>query len=138
MGKGITNILIQLFKEEHMQKAIHIESSANNIVRVLSIAGSEIIEANPLGLPYFIIEDYTEKPELDNPSLDISYPMYNKTDKKFFWVTVNYEVTPEQYLVEVQNLTNELAIIKASNTNLQEVVDVLLLESLSKTESEVI
>lgn len=121
-----------------MQKAIHIESSANNIVRVLSIAGSEIIEANPLGLPYFIIEDYTEKPELDNPSLDISYPMYNKTDKKFFWVTVNYEVTPEQYLVEVQNLTNELAIIKASNTNLQEVVDVLLLESLSKTESEVI
>lgn len=53
-------------KGDNMQKAIHIESSVKDIVRVLSIMNPEDIENSPTNREYILIEDYTEPPELDN------------------------------------------------------------------------
>ncbi|WMJ78515.1 MULTISPECIES: hypothetical protein [unclassified Sedimentibacter] len=94
-----------------MQKAINIECSNKNVVRILSIAEPEIIENNPTGLEYFIIEDYVEPFVLDNP-LAINYPMYDKVNKTFKWAQIQYQNTATEELLEIENL-------KIENTNLK-------------------
>lgn len=55
-----------------MQKAIHIEHTGRRYERVLSIAEPFLIECNPTGTEYFLIEDFTEPPAVENPALDIN------------------------------------------------------------------
>jgi hypothetical protein len=89
-----------------MNKAINIENSSNDVVRVLSIAEPEIIENNPTGLEYILIEDFTEPPELDNP-MSINYPMYDKVNQQFKWVQVQYQNTMTEELLQIENLKVE-------------------------------
>lgn len=122
-----------------MQKAIHIDDTGNKIERVLSIADPIVMEANPTGLPYVLIEDYENPPEVKDPALDINYPMYDTEAKKFFWITVNYTLTATDHTFEMQNLRKEIEVLQQEKNDLQEVVDVLLLKSLmSDEESEVV
>ncbi len=65
-----------------MQRAINIDNTGKTVERVLSIADPAIIESNPTGIEYILIEDYVDPPEVIDPSLDINYPMYNKDTKK--------------------------------------------------------
>lgn len=112
-----------------MNKAINIESSSKEIVRVLSIADESAVENSPNGLTYILIENYVEPPVLTN-SLDINYPMYNKTTGKFYWVTVCFQNTATESMVEVESLKQVVAMLQAEKNSLQETVDNLLLESL--------
>nr|WP_312578325.1 hypothetical protein [Sedimentibacter sp.] len=85
-----------------MIKAINIEVSSNNVVRVLSIADKTIIENNPTGLEYILIEDYTEPPELDN-TLSINYPMYDKVNQTFKWIQIQYQNTATEEMSQIEN-----------------------------------
>lgn len=89
-----------------MQKAINIENSSKNVVRVLSIAEPSIIENNPTGLEYILIEDFVEPPELQN-HLSINYPMYDKVNQQFKWVQVQYQNTMTEELLQIENLKVE-------------------------------
>lgn len=44
----------------NMEKAIYYEKAGSQVERVLSIADPSIIEHNPTGLEYILIDDYTE------------------------------------------------------------------------------
>lgn len=88
-----------------MQKAINIEITDKNISRVLSIADPSIIENNPTDLEYILIDDYENPPVVEDLELDINYPMYNKELKKFYWITINYQTTANQQLIELENLS---------------------------------
>ena len=112
-----------------MNKAINIENSTKEVVRVLSIADESAVENSPNGLVYIGIDNYVEPPTLTNP-LDINYPMYNKTTGEFYWKTVNYQYTATEGLIEVENLKQVVATLQAEKNSLQETVDTLLLESL--------
>ncbi len=94
-----------------MNKAINIESSSNNVVRVHSIADESAVENSPNGLIYFLITDYTEPPALDN-SLSKNYPMYDRVNQQFKWVQIQYQNTATEELLEIENL-------KAKNVTLQ-------------------
>lgn len=89
-----------------MIKAIHIENTSKNVARVLSIAEPEVIENSPTGLNYILIEDFVEPPELNN-HMSINYPMYDKVNKKFKWVQVQYQNTATPELLELENLKLE-------------------------------
>lgn len=102
-----------------MQKAIYIENTGKRVERVLSVADPSIIETNPTGLEYTLIDDYTEPPVVANPSLDINYPMYDTANKKFMWVTVNYMYTATDQILDIQNL-------KAQNAELQKTINIML------------
>jgi hypothetical protein len=93
-----------------MQKAINIENSSKNVVRVLSIAEPSVIESNPTGLEYILIEDFTEPPELES-HLSINYPMYDKVNKQFKWVQVQYQNTMTEELLQIENLKVENALL---------------------------
>jgi len=101
-----------------MQKAINIENSNKNIVRVLSIAEPEIIENNPTGREYILIEDYIEPPTLDNP-MSVNYPMWDKVSQRFKWVPIQYQNTATNEILEIENL-------KAENRTLNETVNMLI------------
>ena len=89
-----------------MQKAINLENSSNDVVRVLSIAEPEVVENNPTGLEYILIEDFTEPPELES-HLSINYPMYDKVNRQFKWVQVQYQNTMTEELLQIENLKVE-------------------------------
>ena len=89
-----------------MNKAINIESSNSNITRVLSMAEPNVIENNPTGLEYILIEDFVEPPELQN-HLSINYPMYDKVNQQFKWVQVQYQNTMTEELLQIENLKVE-------------------------------
>jgi len=89
-----------------MQKAINIENSSKNVVRVLSISEPDIIENNPTGREYILIEDYEEPPILDNP-MSVNYPMWNKVNQIFKWVQIQYQNTATEELLEIENLKVE-------------------------------
>lgn len=108
-----------------MIKAIHIENSNKNVVRVLSIAEPEVIENNPTGLEYILIEDFTEPPELNN-HLSINYPMYDKTNKQFKWVQVQYQNTMTEELIQIENLKVENSILQTELLTANENIDMLI------------
>ena len=85
-----------------MQKPINIDNTGKTIERVLSIADPSIMESNPTGIEYILIDDYVDPPEVADPSLDINYPMYNKDTKKFYWITVNYQNTATDMYVALE------------------------------------
>ena len=93
-----------------MTKAISIEQTSNNIVRVLSIAEPEIIECNPTQNEYFLIEDY-EEPVIEDPSLHKAYAVYDKVNKQFKWVIVKYTITAPEGIIEVEELQNENKVL---------------------------
>ena len=95
-----------------MQKAINIDNTGKTVERVLSIANPSIIENNPTGIEYILIEDYVEPPEVLNPSLDINYPMYNKETQKFYWVTVNYQNTATDMYVALETANADISKTK--------------------------
>lgn len=113
-----------------MKKAINIEETSKNIVRVLSIADETIIASNPTGLEYFVIEDYVEPPIINSPALDINYPMYDKINKKFKWIQVNYQNTASENTAVNQEVFSKLETltsnIGAINTPLTEKLDMLI------------
>lgn len=86
-----------------MQKAINLENSSKNVLRVLSIAEPEMAE---ISADYVLIDDFTEPPELDN-HLSINYPVYDKTNKQFKWVQVQYQNTMTEELIQIENLKIE-------------------------------
>lgn len=108
-----------------MQKAIHIENSNNNVVRVLSIANSEVITNNPTGLTYILINDYTEPPVLDNP-LAINYPMYDKVNKQFKWVQIQYQNTATEEMLNIENLKVENSQLKSELNLAKENINMLI------------
>lgn len=108
-----------------MQKAINIESSSKNVVRVLSIADSEAIEHNPTGLEYILIEDFTEPPELEN-HLSINYPMYDKVNQQFKWVQVQYQNTMTEELLQIENLKVENSQLTDALNLANENIDMLI------------
>ncbi len=101
-----------------MQKAIHIENSNKNVVRVLSLAEPDIIENNPTDREYILVEDYTEPPALDNP-MSVNYPMWDKVKQEFKWLQIQYQNTVTEELLEIENL-------KAENITLNETVNMLI------------
>lgn len=108
-----------------MQKAINVENSSKNVVRVLSIAEPPIIENNPTGLEYFLIGDFTEPPELDN-QLSINYPMYDKINKQFKWVQVQYQNTMTEEMLQIDNLKVENSILQTELLTANENIDMLI------------
>lgn len=108
-----------------MIKAINLENSNKNVVRVLSIAEPEIIENNPTGLEYILIEDFTEPPELDN-HLSINYPMYDKVNQQFKWVQVQYQNTMTEELLQIENLKVENSQLKSELNLANENINMLI------------
>lgn len=107
-----------------MQKAINIENSSENVVRILSIAEPEIIENNPTNRQYILIEDYTEPPILDNP-MSINYPMWDKVNQVFKWIQIQYQNTPTEELLEIENLKVENNLLKNQLKSANENIDML-------------
>lgn len=107
-----------------MNKAIHIENSSKNVVRVLSIAEPSVIESNPTGLEYILIEDFTEPPELES-HLSINYPMYDKVNQQFKWVQVQYQNTMTEELIQIENLKVENSQLKSELNLANENIDML-------------
>lgn len=108
-----------------MQKAINIENSSKSVVRVLSIAEPHIIENNPTGMDYILIEDFTEPPELNN-HLSINYPMYDKVNKQFKWVQVQYQNTMTEELIQIENLKVENDILQQELNTANGNIDMLI------------
>lgn len=84
-----------------MKKSIHIEKTTNNIAAVLSIAPPEIGKEWQ-GRSYIIIDDYHE-PDLQDP-MDKAYPVYDKTEKRFFYVIEKWTETIQQDRLDLVNL----------------------------------
>lgn len=95
-----------------MNKAINIENSSNDVVRVLSIADESVIENNPTGSNYILINDFTEPPELDN-QLSINYPMYDKVNETFKWVQIQYQNTVTEEIIQIENLKVENQLLQS-------------------------
>lgn len=108
-----------------MIKAINIESTNNAVVRVLSIAEPEVMENNPTNRTYFLIHDFIDPPILDNP-LAINYPMYDKTNKQFKWVHVQYQNTVTEELLAIENLKAENNKLKNELQTANENINMLL------------
>ena len=108
-----------------MQKAINIENINKNVVRVLSIADPSVIENSPTGLEYFLIEDFTEPLELDN-HMSINYPMYDKVNKQFKWVQVQYQNTMTEELIQIENLKVENSQLRNELHLANENIDMLI------------
>lgn len=107
-----------------MIKAINLENSSNDVVRVLSIADETIINNNPTGLEYILIEDFTEPPTLIN-SLSINYPMYDKINKKFKWVQIQYQNTATEETLNIENLKITNAKLNAEIIDLQTTINIV-------------
>lgn len=107
-----------------MNKAIHIENSSKNVVRVLSIADETVLENNPTGLEYILIEDFTEPPELES-HLSINYPMYDKINQEFKWIQIQYQNTATEELLQIENLKSENMQLKTDLQLANENIDIL-------------
>lgn len=108
-----------------MQKAIHIENTNKNIVRVLSIAEPEIIENNPTGRDYILIDDFTEPPELQS-NLSVNYPIYDKANQQFKWVQIQYQNTMTEELLQIENLKVENSQLRNELNLANENIDMLI------------
>ena len=108
-----------------MIKAINLENSSNNVVRVLSIADPSVIENNPTGLEYILIEDFTEPPELES-HLSINYPMYDKVNQQFKWVQVQYQNAMTEELIQIENLKVENSQLRNELNLANENIDMLI------------
>lgn len=109
-----------------MQKAIYYEKTGRQVERVLSIANPSIIEHNPTGLKYILIDDYTDPPKVENPALDVTYAMYDTVKKEFLWVVVNYMYTATEGILEMKNLQAQVESLQKENKELTETIDILL------------
>lgn len=107
-----------------MKKAINVENSSKNVVRVLSIAEPNIIENNPTDREYILIDDYTEPPELDN-HMSINYPMWDKVNQVFKWVPIHYQNTATEELLAIENLKVENNLLKNQLKSANENIDML-------------
>ncbi len=107
-----------------MQKAINIENSSKQIVRVLSIADIDVIENNPTNLNYIIVDNFTEPPELKS-HMSINYCMYNKTTQEVTWKQIQYQNTATEELLEIENLKVENNILKNQLQTANENIDML-------------
>lgn len=117
-------------EENKMQKAINLEQSGKVVRRVLSVADPSVIENNPTNMPYILIEDYEGPPALVDPAMDIPYPMYNTETNTFFWVVINYQRTVAEDVLDRMEMQNTIANMEQRTIELQNLVDVLLAESL--------
>ena len=110
---------------EYMQKVINLENSGKNVVRVHSIAEPDIIENNPTGLEYILIDDFTEPPELQN-HLSINYPVYDRVNRQFKWAQVQYQNTMTEELLQIENLKVENSQLKSELNLANENIDMLI------------
>lgn len=108
-----------------MKKAIYIEVTNKTVARVLSIADEAVINSNPTELEYILIEDFTEPPALDN-HLSINYPMYDKINKQFKWVQVQYQNTMTEELIQIENLKVENSQLRNELHSANESIDMLI------------
>ena len=108
-----------------MEKAINIENTGKNVVRVLSIAEPTVIENNPTGLEYILVSDFTEPPELES-HLSINYPMYDKVNQQFKWVQVQYQNTVTEELIQIENLKVENSLLHDDLNSANENIDMLI------------
>jgi len=104
-----------------MQKAINIESSNKQIVRVLSIAEPDVIENNPTSQSYIIVEDFPEPPEVTS-HMTVNYCMYNKNTQEIIWKPIQYQNTATDELLEIENLKAQL---QAANENINFLAEAL-------------
>ena len=107
-----------------MQKAIHIENTSKDIVRVLSIAEPDILENNPTGRKYILIEDFPEPPETTS-HMSVNYCMYNKTTQEIIWKQVQYQNTATEELLEIENLKAENTRLNSELQQANENIDML-------------
>ena len=108
-----------------MFKAINLENSGKNVVRVHSIAEPDIIENNPTGLEYILIDDFTEPPTLETP-LSKNYPLYDNVNKEFKWVQVQYQNTMTEELLQIENLKVENSQLKSELNLANENINMLI------------
>lgn len=106
-----------------MQKAINLEQSNKQVVKVLSIMNPEYIENNPTNRKYILIHDYTEPPESDHMS--VNYPMYDKLNQNFKWVQIQYQNTATEEILEIENLKVENNMLKNQQKTANENIDML-------------
>lgn len=120
-----------------MTKYINIENTSNIIVRVLSITDNNV---SPNGLIYIEINNYIEPPVLENPALDVAYPMYNKDTQEFYWVIVNYQTTATEVNLQSENTKYQLQTAQAQinqlTTNLVEANATIAL--LAETQADIL
>ncbi len=109
-----------------MQKAIYYEKTGKQVERVLSISDISILENNPTGLEYILIDDYTEPPKVENPALNVVYPMYDTVKEEFLWVVVNYMYTATEGVLEIQNIRAQVESLKSENQELTKTISILL------------
>lgn len=102
-----------------MQKAIYIERTGKTIERILSVANPDILENNPTGREYILVESFTEEPELQT-STSINYPMYNTQTSEVIWVQVDYKNTAPPELLEIENLKAENKVLNENINTLTE------------------
>ncbi len=107
-----------------MQKAINLEQSSKNVVRVLSIMNPEDIENNPTDRQYILIDDYIEPSELNN-HMSVNYPMYDKVNEIFKWVQIQYQNTATEELLAIENLKVENNLLKSKLQSANENIDML-------------
>jgi hypothetical protein len=107
-----------------MNKAINIENSSNNVVRVLSIAEPDIIENNPTNQTYILVDNFVEPPELQS-HMSVHYCMYNKTTQELYWIQVQYQNTATEELLEIENLKVENNTLKNQLQTANENIDML-------------
>lgn len=108
-----------------MNKAINIENSSKNIVRVLSIANETVIENNPTGLEYILINDFTEPPDLQN-NLSINYSMYDKANEIFIWKQIQYQNTATEEVLNIENIKMTLSITRSELATTNSNIDMLI------------
>jgi hypothetical protein len=102
-----------------MNKAIHIEQTGKTIERILSVSEPQIIENNPTGRIYILVENFVEEPELQTPT-SINYPMYNTQTGEVIWLQVDYKNTAPPELLEIENIKAENKILTENMNTLTE------------------
>ncbi len=107
-----------------MQKAINIENSSKQVVRVLSIAEPDIIENNPTNRNYILVDDFTEPPETTS-HMSVNYCMYDKVAQEVIWQQIQYQNTATEELLEIENLKVENTILKTQLQSANENIDML-------------
>lgn len=94
-----------------MQKAINIENSNKDVVRILSITDPDIIENNPTGRAYILVENFPEPPEREDHMVT-NYCMYKRSIQEIIWKQVHYQYTATEELLEIENLKSENNMLK--------------------------
>lgn len=107
-----------------MRKAIHIENTAKDVVRVLSISDPDIIENNPTSREYIIVEDFPDPPEREDHMVT-NYCMYQKSTQEIIWKQVHYQYTATEELLEIENLKVENRLLKNQLQSANKNIDML-------------